>query len=68
VPPTPRQVFNVNFRQAATAVIGPEWKQYEIPLDSWAVENVIGGFGWSINDNDNLGQTISLYFDGIVWE
>ena len=67
-PPTPQQAFFVNFRQAATAEIGPEWKQYEIPLEGWAVDNVIGGFGWSINDNDNLGQTISLYFDGIVWE
>lgn len=69
-PPSPRQVFcdDIPFKVTGTDTIDNTWKQYVIPLTQWGVSNVIGGFGWSINDNDNPGQTISMYFDDIVWE
>ena len=66
---TPRSVFcGTDFKVTGTGIIDNAWKQYVLPLSGWGVSNVIGGFAWSINDNENPGQTISMYFDDIVWE
>ena len=46
---------------------GP-WQELTIPLDTWSVSNVIGAFGWAMNDTENPNQTLSIYLDDIVWE
>jgi hypothetical protein len=44
------------------------WQELTIPLDTWDIRNVIGAFGWSMNDTENPGQTLNIYLDDIVWE
>lgn len=48
--------------------LGVEWKQYELSLANWSVEQLIGAFGFATNDTDNPGSPMSMYFDDIVWE
>lgn len=45
-----------------------EWQQFKVDLSRWSVEQVIGAFGYSSNDNANPGLPQTIYFDDIVWE
>jgi hypothetical protein len=58
-----------NFVQQGSPVelTGP-WQELTIPLNTWSISNVIGAFGWAMNDTENPGQTLSIYLDDIVWE
>jgi len=56
------------FAATRSGMLTGEWQQFTLPLNQWALESVIGGFGWSTNDNQNPGQTQSIYLDDIVWE
>jgi len=51
-----------------TNTLAQEWMPFSVDLSRWSVDQVIGGFGWAANDSDNPGQTLSIYFDDIVWE
>jgi len=65
-----RQIIpNQDFVQQGNPVelTGP-WQELTIPLDTWSIKNVIGAFGWSMNDTENPGQTLNIYLDDIVWE
>jgi hypothetical protein len=71
VPPTERSVFCDAFRNAPQNTISPltgQWQQYVLPMNTWGLESIIGAFGFAINDTENPGQTLSIYFDDIVWE
>lgn len=48
--------------------LGVDWKQYQIDLSQWSVEQLIGAFGFATNDTDNPASPMSMYFDDIVWE
>ncbi len=69
-PTSTAQLFpDQNFvQQGDPAPLTGPWQELTIPLNSWGITNVIGAFGWSINDTDNPGQTLSIYLDDIVWE
>ena len=77
-PPTERVVFCEDekgvpnaFANAPMTTIPPltgDWQQYSMPMDTWGLTSIIGGFGFSINDTENPGQTLSIFIDDIVWE
>ena len=50
-----------------TPLTGP-WQELTIPLDTWSITNVIGAFGWAMNDTENPNHQLSIYLDDIVWE
>jgi len=39
-------------RETPVELTGP-WQELTIPLDTWSIKNVIGAFGWSMNDTEN---------------
>ncbi len=70
-PTSMRQVFcGTGFREgdAGNSYLTGQWQQFSIPLDRWGLTSVIGAFGFSINDTENPGQTLSIYIDDIVWD
>lgn len=69
-PTSMRQVFcDQNFVQQGDPVgLTGGWQELIIPLNTWGITNVIGAFGWAMNDTENPGQTLNIYLDDIVWE
>lgn len=63
-----RQLFELPFAPVNGGKLEAAWTQYELPIQGWGVRSVIGAFGFSVNDTENPGQTISVYVDDIVWE
>jgi hypothetical protein len=51
-----------------------DWSAHQLIMDSPDSEKfalhgpIIGGFGWSINNDANMASTVVLYIDDIVWE
>lgn len=58
-----------------SAKLTSDWVQYKIDLTKFSVEQLIGAFGWSLNDSENppvapspYAPVHSIYLDDIVWE
>jgi hypothetical protein len=44
------------------------WNTLTIDLSFWSIERLLAGFGFSTNDNNNVGIPQIIYLDDIVWE
>jgi outer membrane protein OmpA-like peptidoglycan-associated protein len=54
------------------AVAGPitltkEWQRFEIDLSKKDLKHIIGGFGFSVNKYDNVGE-VTFYIDDVAFE
>ncbi len=49
--------------------LGKNWRQYEIDLSKENLSNVVGGFCWVTNKDENRGKsTVRFYLDDIRYE
>jgi hypothetical protein len=68
-PTSMRLVFCDTFFQVGNAgALSGTWQQFTLDVSNWGLTSLIGAFGFSINDTENPGQTVSIYIDDIVWD